>query len=139
MPTGLAEHAQRDLHAGTRHQPIVYGLFHAQIGAAGVTNRCDPGPHRGGEIVCRFEEPVGERGLDDPPKIDVVQNQMHMGIEETRQHGAATAVDRLITVQVRPDLEKPTVFDDDIGGAHRLTIEHLPAVEQGPCHGALIP
>ena len=140
MATGLADHLDRDLHPRARDEPVLDSLFDAEIGAVGVADRGDAGFERGPEVPDRLEEPIGERRLGVSPEVDVAEENVGVAVEEAGHDRAAGYVDRLITVETRPEIDDPAIFDDEValGGRSTGRGEQPAPAEDGSAHVSLL-
>src|SRR3954468_9652283 len=140
VATGLAQHADRDLHPRAGDEAVAHRLGDAEIRATGVADVGDAQRQRPAQVVQRLVERVAERRLQPPEHVDAAHHHVHVAVEEAGEHGRAGAVDDLVAVQPDAHLDDPPVLDDDVrlrrgtAGA----VEDLPAAEQLPCHGGTL-
>jgi hypothetical protein len=131
VAAGLADHADRDVHAGPGDQALVDRGLHPEVGATGVPDRGDPGPERRPQVLHGLVEGEREGCLQVLPLVDVGEQDVSVAVEEARQDRLAGRVDPLVPVQTGPDRDDPAVLDHDIGvgGRRSGSIEDLPATE----------
>ena len=134
---GLAEHRDRDLHPRADQQAVVHRHAEPRVGATRVAHRRDAEPDRGQQVRRRLVEAVGERPVLDRELVVLIRaGQVHVGVEQPRQQRLARAVDALVAVEPRADLDDLPVLDHDVGVGERRhrAVEDLAPVEHRPGH-----
>jgi hypothetical protein len=134
---GLAQRLHGDQQVGPVHQAGTDGLREAEVRAVGVTDVGDAAVKRPPQGGLGQEEEHRERRLEQPDRIEVGQHDVHVRVDQARQHSQVRCVDVRVAVEAGPDLVDVLAVDDDV------RVGYLPAgrVEYpaGPDEGAHLP
>jgi hypothetical protein len=126
-------HRDGDLHARTDEHAVVDGTTQTGVGAPRVAYRRDTELERRHQVRGRLIEAVAERPVLDRQLVVLVRaGQVHVGVEQPREQRLARAVDALVAIETRPDVDDPAVLDHDVavGERRHRAVEHLAPVEQ---------
>jgi hypothetical protein len=103
------------VHPWPRHQPVLDGLLHAEVGAAGVAHRGDADAKRGLQVLRCLEEPIAEWRLQQAHRVDAAHDDMGVAVEEARQKALSVEINALVTVESLPDVLDPTILHHEVG------------------------
>jgi hypothetical protein len=133
VSSGLAQRLHGDQQVGPVHQARTDRLLHAEVGAVGVPDVGDAAVERPPQVGLGQEEEHGERRLQQPDRVKVGQHDVHMRVDQARQHGQARYVDLFVAVQPGPDLVDVLAVEGDvrIGYLPAGRVEHPAAPDEG--------
>ena len=131
VAAGGGEDGDADLHAGAQDQPLLHGLLHAHVRAPGVPHAGDAGLHRAAHVVDGLVEVEREGRGQQLGDVDPLQHEVHVGVDEAGEDGAALGVDlgdRAIGLGQ---------LAAGAGGQDAVVLDEHRAVLDGGCAGAV--
>ena len=138
VAAGLADHAEADLHPRPADEAVLDRLLDPEVGATGVADRRDADAERRLEVGGCLEEPIAERGLDQPHRVDAADDDVGVAVEEAGQDRLAGKVDRLVAVKAATDLDDAAILDDQVrlGGIGAGAVDDPTTGEERSRHGS---
>jgi len=93
MPARDGQHRSADLHTRTHHDTRFDGLLHAHVGAPGIAHRGDARIEGPTHVLHGVVESQRERRRHHALEVEVLENQMHVRVDESGQDEPASRID----------------------------------------------